>query len=355
MVQPARERLQQAVDRLIYGERDDPYAVVSRLGQGLEATVSPGAVLTIVAETVGQALKLPYAAVELTRDDRVIASVAVGSPRGDLERLPLVYQGETLGALVLAPRSPGEVFGSADRRLLEVLARQVGVAAHAARLTDDLRRSRERLVAAREEERRRLRRDLHDGLGPILAAVTLKLGAAANVVERDPTTAQAFLVELLTEVRRIRGDIRRLVDDLRPPALDELGLAGAIRGGVRDVAGSGNAAGTVISIEIPNSLYALPAAVEVAAYRITLEAVMNVSRHAAARACRVRVELDRSVEPLLALLIEDDGRGLPADYRAGVGLLSMRERATELGGQCIIEPRPNGGTRVQAWLPLPAA
>lgn len=372
LVQPLRARLRAAVDRLLYGQRDDPYAVVSRLGQRLQATVAPEAALAVVVETIAAALRLPFAAIELTAEGRVIASARVGQPTDDLERVPLIHRGETLGALVLAPPGPLEWFGPAERRLLEVLARQVGVAAHAVRLTSDLQHSRQRLVAAREEERRRLRRDLHDGLGPLLAAMTLRLDAAANLVDRDAAAADGLLAGLIGDVRQVRLDIRRLVDNLRPPALDDLGLAGAIRDGVGRIAGAdrpdgpsghdgaGGAGGVghptspVVSLELPDRLPALPAAVEMAAYRIALEAVTNVVRHAAARTCRVRLELAENAGPALVLAVEDDGRGLPPDLRVGVGLVSMRERATELGGRCAIEPGPAGGTRVRAWLPLPA-
>jgi signal transduction histidine kinase len=368
LVQPLRARLRAAVDRLLYGQRDDPYAIVSQLGQRLQATVAPEAALAAVVETVASALRLPFCAIELTAGNRVIASASVGQPVGEMERLALVHRGESVGALVLAPRSRLELLGPADRRLLEVLARQVAVAAHAARLTTDLQTSRERLVIAREEERRRLRRDLHDGLGPLLAAMTLRLDAAANLVPRDGAAADEVLAGLVDDVRQVRLDIRRLVDDLRPPALDDLGLVGAIRDGVArtaDVAAPdggpgpgrpdepGRPPGPVVSLDLPEELPDLPAAVEVAAYRIALEAVTNVVRHAAARVCRVRLALVEEPAPALVLTVEDDGRGLPPDLRAGVGLVSMRERATELGGRCAIEPGPAGGTWVEARLPLP--
>lgn len=368
LVQPLRARLRAGVDRWLYGRRDDPYAVVSRLSQRLQAMVAPDAALTAVAETVAGALRLPFAAVELSVGGRAIAAARVGEPVGQVERLPLVYRAEVVGALVLGPRSTLEALGQADRRLLEVLARQVAVAAHAARLTGDLQGSRERLVIAREEERRRLRRDLHDGLGPLLAAMTLRLDAAANLVPRDARAADQVLAALLDDVRQVRLDIRRLVDDLRPPALDDLGLVGAIRDGVARTVGAalpdgahglgrpaepGHPAGPFVTLDLPESLPDLPAAVEVAAYRIALEAVTNVVRHAAARTCRVLLALTDEAGPALVVTVEDDGCGLPPDLQSGVGLVSMRERASELGGRCAIEPGPVGGTWVQAWLPIP--
>ena len=163
----------------MYGERDDPYAVFSRLGHRLEATLAPEAVLPTIVETVAQALKLPYAALALKQGEAFITAAAYGRRRSR-SFLPLVYHTETIGQLQVAPRATGDAFTAADRRLLADFAQQAGIAAHAVQLTADLQRSRERLVTTREEERRRLRRDLHDGLGPTLASMTLKLDAVAT-------------------------------------------------------------------------------------------------------------------------------------------------------------------------------
>jgi signal transduction histidine kinase len=247
--------------------------------------------------------------------------------------------------MILAPRTPGEGFSASDRRLLEDLARQAGVAAHASRLTADLQRSRERLVTAREEERRRLRRDLHDGLGPQLAAQTLKVGSARSLYGRDPAAADALLSDLEANMEAAISDIRRLVYNLRPPALDELGLDGAIRASAAQYATNG----LKISVDAPKVLPSLPAAVEVAAYRIAQEALTNVVRHAQASESIVRLRLDGELE----LEITDDGVGLAENRGTGVGLSSMRERAVELGGTCVVEQSVPQGTRVVARLPLP--
>src|SRR5215208_691758 len=345
LFQPLRMRLQRSVNRLMYGERDDPYAVLSRLGQRLEAALAPDAALNTVVQTVAQALKLPYAEISLKQGDGFVTAARYGGPADETVTLPLTYGAELVGRLNLAPRAPGEEFSSSDRRLLEDLARQAGVAAHAARLTADLQRSRERLVTAREEERRRLRRDLHDGLGPQLAAQTLKVGSARSLYGRDPAAADALLSELETNMEAAISDIRRLVYNLRPPALDELGLDGAIRESAAQYATDG----LKISVDTPQTLPSLPAAVEVAAYRIVQEALTNVVRHAAASECAIRLGLDGELE----LEITDDGVGLPEDRGTGIGLSSMRERAVELGGTCVVEPSLPEGTRVLARLPLP--
>jgi signal transduction histidine kinase len=223
------------------------------------------------------------------------------------------------------------------------------VAVHAVRLTADLQRSRERLVTAREEERRRLRRDLHDGLGPTLATQTLKLEAARDLIDSHPARAADLLSDLIAESQTAIAEIRRLVYALRPPALDELGLVGAIREQAAQYQHGGGSSALQIVVDVPESLPPLPAAVEVAAYRIVLEALNNVAKYAQARSCVISLGVANG----LHVDIRDDGRGLPPNRRAGVGLNSMRERAAELGGQCALGPAPDGGTSVVAWLPLP--
>jgi signal transduction histidine kinase len=347
LFQPLRSRLQRSVNRLMYGERDDPYAVVSRLGRSLEATLAPESVLPTLVETIAQALKLPYAAILLKEGEGFRTAAAYGSPRGEPETLPLVYQREEIGRLVLSPRAPGEAFSDADRNLLEDLARQAEVAVHAVRLTTDLQHSRERLVTTREEERRRLRRDLHDGLGAQLAGLNVQAGTLRRLIPTDPDAADDLVVELREELRSAITDIRLLVYDLRPPALDDLGLAEALRR-LAERYGSEDEQ-LHVQVEAPEDLPNLPAAVEVAVYRITQEALTNVARHARAKRCLVRLAVDEDV----TLEIVDDGVGIPKVHSAGVGLSSMRERASELGGTCVVERAPKGGTRVLVRLPLP--
>jgi signal transduction histidine kinase len=360
---PLRQRLQSAINHLMYGERDDPYVALSRLGRRLESSLASEAVLPTVVTTVREVLKLPYVAIYLQQDShgyKIVAEAASPSLRIEggrirvpgMERegrcIPLIHQGETLGYIVLGPRAPNEAFSSTDLHLLEDLAPQVGVAVHAVRLTADLQRSRERLVVAREEERRRLRRDLHDGLGPQLAGLALKLETLRNRLNGDPL-ADSLLADLAKRTQEATADIRHLVYELRPPTLDELGLASALRESVTQYTQQGCNDLNII-FDAPESLPPLPAAVEVAVYRITQEAVLNVMRHADARTCQVRLRLDESAG-LLCLEIQDDGKGLPMKRRAGVGLNSMRERAEELGGTLAITPIPTGGTSLLARLP----
>jgi signal transduction histidine kinase len=343
--QPLRERLQRAVNRLMYGERDDPYAVVSRLGARLEAALAPDALLPTLAETVAQALKLPYVAIEISDELKGMRTEwgQLASP-STLVTFPLVYQHERIGALMVAPRAGDEILSDADRHLLKTIANQAALAAHAVTLTSALQHSRERLVAAREEERRRIRRDLHDGLGPALAGITLKLDAARNHLPPNADASAQLLKELRAQTQSAIADIRRLVYDLRPPMLDELGIAGTLR----EYATRMSSANLSVSVIIPDALPPLSAAVEVAAYRIATEALTNVVRHAHARHCQLTLR----AHDALYLEIRDDGVGLSDEYHAGVGLTSMRERAAELGGTCLVENTLGGGTRVLARLPI---
>jgi signal transduction histidine kinase len=360
LFQPLRERLQREVNRLTYGERDDPYAVLARLGERLEATLAPEAVLPTLVETVALSLKLPFVAVALRANDPAGASsgefeivaqypaTVSPKPATDTVALPLVYQGETIGRLLVAPRAHGDRFSATDYRLLTGIAHQAGVAAHAVQLTAALQGSRERLVTLREEERRRLRRDLHDGLGPRLAALALKLETARNRLGSDPL-ADRLLSELIAQTGAAVDDVRRLVYALRPQALDELGLLPALEEAAAAYSRH-EVGGLRVRVEAPEEdLPPLSAAVEVAAYRIVQEALTNVTRHARARTCVVR--LGAAEAGWLTVEVEDDGEGLARPTRRGVGLLSMRERAEELGGSCLVEARPEGGTRVLARLP----
>ena len=280
---PARDRLQRWVDRRLYGERHDPVRAMARLGERLRDAPG-GDVLAGVLQAVCETLRLPSATLRV--DDVEVA--AYGQPGAASESIPLEHEGQQVGALLVSPRTGEQTLGVADRRVLEVLAVPVAVALHAVLLSQELQRSRERLVAAREEERRRLRRDLHDGLGPILTAVTLKADAARSVLAAAPDRADGLLAELRGDAKQAIGDLRRIIYDLRPAPLDELGLLGAL-GEQVDRFGR---QGLSVTLQAPPALPVLPAAVEVAAYRIVTEALTNVARHAHARQ-RQRHRVDR--------------------------------------------------------------
>jgi signal transduction histidine kinase len=330
---------------LMYGERDDPYTAIAKLGRRLAGSFLPDAVLPTVVETIGQTLALQYVGLALVAgavvgDGEAIAEY--GTPGTEVLAVPLVHLGAAIGELRLAPR-PGERLRERDHRLIVDLAPQVAAAVHGVGLSHELQSARQRIVSLREEERRRIRRDLHDGLGPALAGLTFTLEAVRNLTASDLQRANELLVSATEQVQTLIRDVRRLIDGLRPPTLDQLGLAASLRG----LAAQETSADTSVTVEAPSSVPALPAAVEVAVYWIAQEALTNVKRHAHARRCNVRVTIDPTT---LRLEIADDGRGLTGDS-PGIGFHSMKERAAEIGGTCEIGSRPGGGTLVTASLP----
>ncbi|MDN5765935.1 MAG: histidine kinase [Humibacillus sp.] len=348
---PAKSRLQRGADRLMYGERRNPYGVMTRLGERLEHDTGAGE-LTVITKTLTQALKLPHAAIIGLTGERLAetGSATIGTVAHQLN-----YHGVPVGQLLVTPRQHQDGFGPREQRLINDLARQVAAAVNAVRLTADLQASRQRLVSAKEEERRRLRRDLHNGLGSKLAAVGLKLDAAQAMAEERPELSREVITGVKADIRETIADIRRLVDGLRPPALNELGLIGALcECGTRF---SHAGIGPQITVVASGALPPLPAAVEVATFAIVNEAMTNVVRHANATRCSVRLSLQPGRPggtPPWALLIEieDDGVGAGPASRRGVGTASMRERAEELGGTVSVSTGPVGiGTCVRARIP----
>jgi len=323
---PLRARLQVAVDRLLYGDRGDPLRVAHRVGGAL-SDLSAG------LEEVRSAMRLPWVAVLVGGAD-VLGSA--GTRPVEVSVLELSDD----AVLEVGLRRGERRLSSADERVLTLLSGPLAVAVAATRASQELQLSRERLVTAREEERRRLRRDLHDGLGPLLTGVAFAADAAANVQSADPSQALDLLRSVRTETRTAIAEVRRLVDDLRPKALDELGLVGAVE--LRAAAVAGDVAVTVTA----GPLGELPAAQEVAAYRIATEGLTNVVRHSDAQ--RAEVRLCRDAEVLVVEVLDD---GTAKQWGSGVGTTTMRERAEELGGTCVTGPTAEGG-RVRAVLPL---
>ena len=343
---PLRDRVQRQVDRLFYGDRGVPYEALARLGRLVEESAGTESALNSWVKTIADSLRLPYVALELRLGDgwRQAAVYSHGLP-SEVTVFPLISQRETVGRLLVGTRSRGERLGSDDERLLADLARQAGPATHAVALRQALAASRAGLVTAREEERRRLRRDLHDGLGPTLAGLTLGLDTARARATGQPEL-QELLGRLKAETQRAVTDVRRIVYGLRPPALDEFGLVGSLREEVGRL--RHEAPALAVTLDAPDEgLADLPAAVEVACYRIVTEALTNVTRHAHATRCSVQIHLDHGLD----VDVRDDGVGLPEGWRTGVGIASMRERVTELGGKLVIEPCLPHGTRITACLP----
>jgi signal transduction histidine kinase len=404
LFQPLRQRVQRGVNRLMYGERDEPYTVITRLGQRLEASLPSESLSSTLVESVAHALKLPGVSLWLVEDVTRLRLVATYGERqleglvvedsaavtelrdantplrsaqphntgafqdalcalGAELTLPLIHQGELVGALSLAPRSPGEVFSGADLRLLQGLASQASVAIHAHRLTlalhtslDELRQSRERLIMAQEVERQRVQRDLHDGLGPTLASMRMRLEACLDRAQEIAPDLSADLERVDALVGQATADIRRLVYALRPPVLDQLGLVPALR---QHIAQFTRETGILVRFTVRTPL-AIPAAAEVAIFRIVQEALLNVHKHA--HAALVEVDFSQCAGEVVLDLC-DNGVGLRAGGSGtsatdapheGTGLRSMRERADLLGGCLVVEEQTDGGVRVALRLPLHA-
>lgn len=337
---PVGSRIRRIVDRLAYGDRSDPYSTISALDRKLAEVAEPGELLPAMVTTLATSLRLPYVAIESPDDAEPLA--AHGHRAGHVERWPLIHEGTVEGFLVARPRRGETSFDQRDRRLLEDIARHAGVAVHAEALTADLRESRQRLVTAREEERRRLRRDLHDGLGPILTAIGLNIDAARSRLPTDLSATDQHLSDAREATRQALDDIRRLVNGLRPPAIDNLGLVGALELHIDRLKPSHCC--VTIHAELPPCV---PAAVEVAAYRIAVEAVTNTVRHTTATTCIIT--LTPHGETLLVKISDNGGTADP--WVPGVGILSMREQARDLGGDLTCGPGHNGGT-VTARLPI---
>ena len=342
---PLRALLWRFVRRWVLGEREDPYRVVSGLAERLERTDGAEEQLLAITGAVAEAFRSPYVGVEVESGggERLVAEH--GTRPEAVQALPITYRGEKVGRLLLPRYGVRAQLVTRDERLLADVVRQAAAAARLSSLAAQLQAGREQLVAAREEERRRLRRDLHDGMGPSLGAVVLRIDTARNLVGTDPEEADRLLRSARTDVAAALADVRRLVHDLRPPALDDLGLAGAVRQQAERLLAPRVSPEVVVGPGADD----LPAAVEVAAYRIASEALANVAKHASARSCRV--ELAREDGGALVVTVADDGRGIAAGAPAGVGLVSLRERAAELGGWCTVECPATGGTVVRAVLP----
>ena len=335
-------RIQAGVDRVVVGPRQDAATALGLLGDRLAGAAEPEDALPMLVSTVRESLRLPYAAVRLAGED---GPAAEDGPRPERTvSYPLTFGGQNVGSLEIGP-APGDT--SLDRRaaaLVRTLASQAGAVAHSAQTMRELRRSREALVTAREEERRSLRRDLHDGLGPTLAGMSL----GRQSLERGATDEEQarLAAELLAQSRQSLDEVRRMARDLRPAALDELGLADALRQHAQTMRRMSGGA-LDVEVTVAGDLPELPAAVEVAAYRISQEALSNTTRHADATRCVI----DLAVNGWLVLTIADDGTGV-APPSPGTGLRSMRARADELGGTCTVTFRPGVGTEVLAQLPV---
>jgi len=352
LIAAARDRVQRAVDHALFGDRRDPYAVVDRLGQRVDAAAGPLDALEQMSGELRTALRLP--SVAIVPDDPQVRRIATGAPVAGTVDVPISVHGVQIGVLRVGRRHHGERLRPEEQSVLLDTARRAGALLQAASLVADLRASRDRIVGAREEERRRLRHDLHDGVGPQLAGLALQLDNLGRRLAGDEDAATR--VQMLRDrLRDTVVEVRRVVDNLRPPALDDVGLVEAVRQQVSAYApafaigaGVGPGLGPALVEVSAGALPTLPAAVEVAAYRIVTESVANAVRHGRPSRCDVSLVADGSH---LVVTITDDGTGIADSAVPGVGLASMRERAAEVGGTLSVGTGP-AGTTITARLPL---
>jgi two-component system NarL family sensor kinase len=339
---PVGRWLQTHVNDLVFGQEGNPFALPSMISQRLRGMQNPQLSLPPIVESIAKSLHLPYVAIELGGDDR--NAFTYGSPQTQATNhmFPIQHLDQPLGRLIVSSRSAGYPLAQSDHHILQEIALQIGVALHLASMTEVLQTSREEIIVAREEERRHIRNDLHDGLAPTLSSFQLQLGAIRKLMFDDPEQAGIILQDLSGDLKHATGEIRELVYHLRPPTLDELGLIGAIQN--LDMLDSD----LQLKLDAPDPLPPISAATEVAIFRIVTEALHNVAKHAEATICVVSLATDPEV---LVLTITDNGRGMPTDYSNGVGLHSMRERAAELGGTFSIQPANPSGTCIEVRLP----
>ena len=341
-VWPAQRWLRPRVALFVEDNNDDPYTTISRVSARLDTELTAEALPLAIAHSLTEILNLPWVELETSE-----GATAESGPRpdGPLVTLPLQYNGRALGELRLVPRVTAGFPLPIDERLLGDLTRQISLALYNNQLAAELQESRRHLVTAGEEGRRVLRRDLHDGLGPALATMTMQAETARELLRDDPAAADRALAGLIDQAQTTVSEVRRIVHGLRPPALDELGLFGAL-----EVLADGFAApGLRVELRLPKEEWALPAAVEVAVYRIAQEALTNISRHARAQTATLALWFENDG---LRLEISDDGVGLPSEPELGMGLTGMRERAEEIGGTLTVLPNRPRGTCITARFPI---
>ncbi|HEY2309173.1 MAG TPA: ATP-binding protein [Streptosporangiaceae bacterium] len=345
---PLRSRVQRGAERLLYGDRGQPAHVLAALGRRLEAALSPDEILPTIADTIAATLRLPYIALRIAGQADALACER-GQPPAQPDRVGLVHQGQMVGELIVGARPGEHGLSKPDRALLTELAPHLAATVKAAALITELASSRTRLAVAREEERARLRHDLHDRLGSRLVGVALQLDAAATSAQGTPWTDS--LRHTCDEVDTALNEIRRLTRGLRPADLDELGLVAAVQAAATRLTVGDQPRDWQSDVSAAIHLPALAPEVEAAAYQIALEALTNAYRHSGGHHAQVRIGVDPAGATLL-IEITDDGHGIGELDATGVGLRSMRERAGAVGGSLDIRTAADGGALVRAELPI---
>lgn len=358
-VQPVRRRLETRVHRLVYGEATSPGRAALRVGASLTSGEHLG-LLHQLATAVGESLRLESVALAVPGEG---ATGRWGTPSSAPVQREIRQgddpTGSVLGVLTVTP-PPGELLDRRTLEALEALRPVLAVGLGLVRATAEVVRARDAATHARLAERRLIRRELHDGIGPWLSGLRLGLQGARNVLRTDPEAADAVLAALQQEVTQRVQDVRLLSRSLLPPVLEERGLAAALTELVSRHAELGFAVEIRgLPVTDPDALRGLDARVAAAAYAVASESVLNASRHSGAPGCVVEVALESANDGGAGVLLVrcvDEGVGREVGAADGVGTRSMRERTAELGGTLEVGAGTDGGTLVHARLPLePAA
>jgi signal transduction histidine kinase len=334
---------------VLYGERGDPARVLGALGQRLEGAVPPDQVLPAIAETVADALRLPYVAIRTTAGNAGRLACERGEPPEEPDFIPLLHQGRSVGELLVGPRHGERSISDADCAILRDIARQVAAAVSAAGLLTEIAASRSQLAVAREEERARLRHDLHDRLGSQLVGLTLQLDSLESRSNGSGLLEQIRKAHI--EAERALDEVRRICRGLRPADLEELGLVAAIDAAAARLSVGEDDDGWSAKVGAAVQLPPIPPVTEAAAYHIAVEALTNAYRHSGGQCAHIRIGVAAGGGSL-AIEIRDDGKGVGGHAKEGVGRRSMKERAEQVGGALEVSRGPGGGTIVRAELPL---
>jgi signal transduction histidine kinase len=345
IAEPARRRIRDAADRLVWGARDDPLEVVRGVVEQVGAD-SGDELLPALVSSLQRDLRLDSVAIDVRTATGWHRQASRGPDTTYRRVVDLEQHGEVVGRLIVGWEY-GPQLRARDEHVLAELVGPLGLAVGWVRLAADLRRSSLAIVSAREEERKRLRRDLHDGLGPALTGVSLGLRTALRQLGRaaggaPPSPPHRLLAHAADEVDALVDEVKRIVRDLRPTALDQFGLVDAVVEFSRSLQGELD-----IELSMPNVPLELPAAVEVATYRIVTEALTNVVRHAQAARCWLTISAGATID----IDVVDDGVGFDEAVNDGVGWTAMRERASELGGSVKVARHFPHGTHLHVELP----
>ena len=352
LVEPVRRRLQARLELHLLGFRSDPLRVLTRLHRAVAAgDAEEQEIYTTIARTVAEAVQAPSVSLAVQRGPAVqLVAVAGPTPTAMPVVWPLVYRGERLGEIRIDPRTPGESYGRADSALLAELANQASALVHGVRRDAELVSARRETMTTVAEERKRLGRDLHDSIAPLLAGAGLTAEALRQGME--PGSAdERDAKQLASRLRTAAGEVRRLAHDLQPAAsVTDRGLPAALADFVATLGGAG-VPDIRLSAEVGSEFGDDVAQV---AYLVTLEAINNVLRHAHATRCDVTLRIEVSE---LLLRVVDDGRGLAEPYISGIGMTSMRSRVQALGGVFSVENRSvenmaGGGAELRARIPV---